>query len=116
MEEPDEVPNFRKFDARGAVRTGAYVLLTLAALLLGSLFGLILLLLIREGRRYWHRRRLRSVVAQVRQDYLTASGRAETGERLRNSVPGQALLFELLMLGIAALLIAGWYRWGPKLY
>jgi hypothetical protein len=109
MESPDELPNFRKFDARAALRTAAYALLSLACLLTSNLFGLVALVGIREARRRSIRRKL--VTARL----PTAGGAAQPAHHVFDSAPGRALLFEMVGLAVAALFVLGWYLFGPRL-
>ena len=109
MESPDELPNFRKFDKRAALRTAAYTLLSLACLLTSNLFGLAALVAIREARRRSIRRKL--LIARL----PTPGGAAETAHDVFDSVPGRALLFEMVGLAVAAVFVLGWYLFGPRL-
>src|SRR5450755_2478359 len=101
MESPEEIPNFRKFDARSAFRTVAYEVLTLACLLTMNVLGDVVLVHVCEGRRNWLRRTLRPVATQLREDYQTLAGLEGTRERLTSSAVGQAMLFEIIALGVS---------------
>ena len=113
MDSPNEIPNFRKFDWRAAVRTALYTAITLACLMTGNVPGLGLLVLLREGRRYWIRRSRIPVAKALHHDYATKGGQQELLARVASSVVGRVMLYELIGLILVSLVGLGWYLWSP---
>lgn len=108
----DDTPNFRKFDGRAALRTVVYTLLTTACLLTANGLGLVALFLIREARR----RSIRSKLQIPRpREQKPQRGIAGLLQRLLDSAPGQALLFEMVALAVLSLFTLGWYFVGFRL-
>jgi hypothetical protein len=108
----DDTPNFRKFDGRAALRTAAYALLSAACLLTSNALGLVALVLIREARRRWIRSKLLSARPE---EQKPPRGLAGLVQRLLDSAPGQALLFEVVALAVLSLFTLGWYFAGFRL-
>jgi hypothetical protein len=109
----EETPNFRKFDGRAALRTAAYSLLTVACLMTSNVLGLVALVFIREARRRWIRSKL--LVKPRDEELATPDGVARAAQRLLDSAPGHALVYEVVALAVLSLFTLGWYFAGIKL-